>query len=115
MAHLQPGPDAGSCAQRDCGLWPPRLYAAANWNAGGLAHGDGGSRPWLDKLTPADLAGNITLHGWRTTTVGSLLLRVIYHYWYHIGEIMSIRQQLGQPNLPDFVGDIDDLAPYRPE
>lgn len=71
--------------------------------------------PWLDQLTSDDLAGAITLRGWRTTTVGSLLLRVIYHYWYHIGEIMAIRQQLGHPNLPDFVGDIDDKAPYRQE
>ena len=71
--------------------------------------------PWLDQITTAKLQEEITLRGWRTTTIGSLMLRVIYHYWYHIGEIMSIRQQLGQPNLPDFVGDIDDLAPYRPE
>jgi uncharacterized damage-inducible protein DinB len=71
--------------------------------------------PWLDQLTTAKLAEEFTLRGWRTTTVGSLMLRVIYHYWYHIGEIMAIRQQLGHPNLPDFVGDIDDEAPYRAE
>ena len=71
--------------------------------------------PWLDQLTTAKLAEEITLRGWRTTTVGSLMLRVIYHYWYHIGEIMAIRQQLGHPSLPDFVGDIDDEAPYRAE
>lgn len=71
--------------------------------------------PWLDGLTSADLAGEITLRGWRTTTVGSLLLRVVYHYWYHIGEIMAIRQQLGHGDLPEFVGYIDDEAPYRPE
>lgn len=71
--------------------------------------------PWLDRLTSDDLAGNLTLTGWRTTTVGSLLLRVIYHYWYHIGEIMAIRQQLGHRDLPEFVGEIDDEAPYRSE
>jgi len=71
--------------------------------------------PWLDQITTAKLQEEITLRGWRTTTIGSLMLRVIYHYWYHIGEIMSIRQQQGRPNLPDFVGDIDDLAPYRAE
>ncbi|MFN8466698.1 MAG: DinB family protein [Caldilineaceae bacterium] len=73
------------------------------------------SDPWLDQITTDKLQEELTLRGWRTTTIGSLMLRVIYHYWYHIGEIMSIRQQLGQPNLPDFVGDIDDLAPYRAE
>jgi uncharacterized damage-inducible protein DinB len=71
--------------------------------------------PWLDQLTTARLQEDIVLRGWRTTTIGSLMLRVIYHYWYHIGEIMAIRQQQGQPDLPDFVGDLDDLAPYRAE
>jgi hypothetical protein len=40
---------------------------------------------------------------------------VIYHYWYHLGENMAIRQQLGQSHLPQFVGDIDNKAPYRPD
>jgi uncharacterized damage-inducible protein DinB len=71
--------------------------------------------PWLDQLTAADLAGTITVRGWRTAIVGSLMQRVIYHYWYHIGEIMAIRQQLGNLNLPDFVGPIDEKAPYRTE
>jgi len=73
------------------------------------------AEPYLDQLTSARLAETIVIPGWRTTTPGSLMLRVIYHYWYHIGEIMAIRQQLGHPNLPDFVGDIDDQAPYRIE
>jgi hypothetical protein len=46
---------------------------------------------------------------------GSLLLRMIYHYWYHTGENAAIRQQLGHTSLPDFVGDIDHEAPYRPQ
>lgn len=73
------------------------------------------SDAYLDQITTAKLQEAITIRGWTTTTIGSLLLRVIYHYWYHIGEIMSIRQQLGHPALPDFVGDIDGEAPYRPE
>jgi hypothetical protein len=40
---------------------------------------------------------------------------VIYHYWYHIGENMAIRQQLGHDSLPQFVGNIDQAAPYRPD
>ena len=72
--------------------------------------------PWLDTLTTARLEQTVSLPGWSDTiTVGSLLLRVIYHYWYHTGEIMAIRQMLGHPGLPDFVGDIDAEAPYRPE
>jgi uncharacterized damage-inducible protein DinB len=71
--------------------------------------------PFLDQITTAKLQEPIEIRGWMTTTPGSLLLRVIYHYWYHIGEIMAIRQQLGHPNLPDFVGDLDSEAPYRAE
>ena len=40
---------------------------------------------------------------------------LIDHYWYHIGKSMAIRQLLGHAGLPDFVGDIDGEAPYRPE
>jgi len=31
------------------------------------------------------------------------------------GEDMAIRQSLGHTGLPEFVGDIDGEAPYRPE
>ena len=67
----------------------------------------------FDEITTARLQETLTIRGWTTTTLGSLLLRLIYHYWYHIGEIMSIRQQLGHGSLPDFVGNIDEEAPYR--
>ena len=73
------------------------------------------SDPFLDQITTAKLQAPIEIRGWTTTTPGSLLLRVIYHYWYHIGEIMAIRQQLGHANLPEYIGDIDTEAPYRPE
>ena len=46
---------------------------------------------------------------------GSLLQRMLYHYWYHTGENMAIRQMLQHVDLPEFVGDIDGEAPYRPE
>ena len=46
---------------------------------------------------------------------GNLLLRTIYHYWFHSGETAAIRQQLGHTNLPDFVGELDEVAPCRPE
>ena len=48
-------------------------------------------------------------------SVGTMLQRVIFHYWYHIGESQAVRQLLGHTNLPDFVGDIGGEAPYRPE
>jgi len=70
--------------------------------------------PFLDQITTAQFEGAIALGQWKTT-VGSLMLRVIYHYWYHTGEIMAIRQMLGHSGLPEFVGNIDEEAPYRAE
>lgn len=51
----------------------------------------------------------------RSRRVGSTVQRVIYHYWFHVGEITAIRQMLGHGEVPEFVGDIDGLAPYRAE
>jgi hypothetical protein len=71
--------------------------------------------PWLDALAPEDLLKTIDRgKNFGSYTLGSLLLRVIYHYWYHTGENLAIRQSLGHSNLPQFVGDIDHLAPYSP-
>jgi uncharacterized damage-inducible protein DinB len=72
--------------------------------------------PWLDALTSEMLHRTIEIPGGsKTLRFGSLLQRMIYHYWYHAGENMSIRQLLGHTGLPEFVGDIDNEAPYLPE
>jgi len=72
--------------------------------------------PWLDTLTTATLQEHpMRLGKPLARTFGNLLQRVIYHYWYHTGENMAIRQGLGHRRLPQFVGNIDDEAPYRPE
>lgn len=47
-------------------------------------------------------------------TIGTMLLRNIYHYWYHTGEAHTIRELLGHTNLPEYVGDISG-AYYRSE
>ncbi|HET7055986.1 MAG TPA: DinB family protein [Thermomicrobiales bacterium] len=72
--------------------------------------------PWLDAVTEETLLTRVTRDGQPTNvTFGSLLLRTTYHYWYHTGENAAIRQQLGHTALPEFVGNIDDEAPYRKE
>jgi len=72
--------------------------------------------PYLDGLTTAGLPADLPREGKSVgQSVGSALRRVTYHYWYHIGEIQAIRQMLGHDNLPEYVGDIEDEAPYRPE
>ena len=72
--------------------------------------------PWLDPLTPKKLSQNVISNGKEIQrTYGNLLQRTIYHYWYHLGENMAIRQSLGHTKLPQFVGSIDRKAPYQPE
>jgi hypothetical protein len=72
--------------------------------------------PYLESLTVADLQQLPPLtRAAASESVGTMLLRMIGHYWFHIGESQAVRQLLGHPNLPDFVGDIGREAPYRPE
>jgi hypothetical protein len=71
---------------------------------------------YLDSLSIADLQEFPTWKGKVIDeSVGTLILRVNGHYWFHNGEAQAVRQLLGHTNLPDFVGDIGEKAPYRPE
>jgi len=72
--------------------------------------------PWLDALTIEKLQQPVVIRGQPSEYIfGSLLQRVIYHYWYHAGENMAIRQMLKHTDLQEFVGDLDVEAPYRPD
>jgi hypothetical protein len=72
--------------------------------------------PWLDAVTTETLLSEATRDGKPIgVAIGSRLLRMIYHYWFHTGENAAIRQQLGHTDLPDFVGNIQDEAPFRTE
>lgn len=72
--------------------------------------------PWLDTLTSQSLLERAIRQGKPVArSHGNLLQRTIYHYWYHTGENLAIRQMLGHKRLPQFVGGIDEEAPYRPE
>ncbi len=74
------------------------------------------SAPYLDKLTTDSLKQELLLEGKPVgQSVGSAMRRMTYHYWYHVGEIQAIRQMLGHSELPEYVGAIETLAPYRPE
>jgi len=74
------------------------------------------SEPYLDSLTTETLLTNLLLNGEPTRqTRGSALRRITYHYWFHLGEILAIRQMIGGKDLPEYVGDIEGEAPYRPE
>lgn len=72
--------------------------------------------PWLDAVASDVLLTDVNRTGSSAgVTFGDLMLRTIYHYWFHTGENAAIRQALGHANLPDFVGDLEEHAPYRPE
>jgi hypothetical protein len=71
---------------------------------------------WLDSLTTRKLLQYVEIDGKKTARMyGNLLLRVIYHYWYHIGENMAVRKILGHTGMGYFVGSIETKAPYTPE
>lgn len=72
--------------------------------------------PFLDSLPTEGLCADLLCEGKSVgQTVGSALRRITYHYWYHVGETQAIRQMLGHKDLPEYVGDIEIEAPYRPE
>ena len=70
---------------------------------------------FLDTLTPEKLQGHLVREGKPVDeNIGTLLMRNIYHYWYHTGEASAVRQLLGHAHVPEFVGDFK-TAFYRPE
>ncbi|HKI58986.1 MAG TPA: DinB family protein [Trueperaceae bacterium] len=59
---------------------------------------------WLDGLDEGALRGHVQGRRlFEVENVGSLLTRVIGHYYLHIGQITAIRKLLGYP-VPGFVG-----------
>lgn len=70
---------------------------------------------YLDTLTTKTLQTRFTVDGKPfPENVGTMLLRNLYHYWFHTGEAHAIRQMLGHTGLPDFVGNMA-AAVYIPE
>lgn len=70
---------------------------------------------FLDTLTTEKLQEHFEFRG-RTMeeSIGTMLQRNLYHYWFHLGEAHAIRQQLGHKNLPQFVGNFAEYI-YTPE
>jgi hypothetical protein len=70
---------------------------------------------FLETVTTELLEGYYSERGVQSSeTIGTKLLRNIYHYWYHIGEARTVRELLGHTGLPEYVGDMS-LATYRSE
>jgi hypothetical protein len=69
---------------------------------------------FLDALTEDQLSTHFLWDGKPVPEdVGTLLLRNLFHYWFHTGEAHAIRQVLGHRDLPQFVGDLSQVR-YRP-
>jgi DinB family protein len=76
------------------------------------------SEPFLDALTMARLRRDLPLPSGKKSgqTQGDAIRRMTYHYWFHIGEILAIRQMLkAKKKLPEYVGSLEAKAPFRPE
>ncbi len=70
---------------------------------------------YLDAVTSEDLELYLQYKGKEfPESIGTLLLRNIYHYWMHTGEARTIREMLGHHDLPEYVGDMSQ-ATYRHE
>jgi hypothetical protein len=89
---------------------PPLEEMWAAWNAITQAADE-----FLDGLATERLLQHLEWNGKRLQeSIGTMLLRNLYHYWFHTGEAHAVRQLLGHTGLPDFVGDMS-AAWYRPE
>ena len=70
--------------------------------------------PFLDNITAEMLTTHFEFRGEPMgESMGTMLQRNIYHYWFHTGEAHGVRQQLGHGDLPQFVGSMETAA-YRP-
>ncbi len=70
---------------------------------------------WLDGLTTQQLSDRPVLNTASAQDFGTMLLRMTYHYFVHCGESSAVRQMVEGGELPEFVGDIQDEAPWRAE
>ena len=101
VAYAYGAPMSTPALSNTIGLWGEIIQASA---------------PYVESITTEILTRELPLDGKPVgQSVGSALRRMTYHYWYHIGEIQAIRQMLGHAGLPEYVGNIESLAPYRPE
>lgn len=89
---------------------PPLNESWAAWEAATAA-----VDPFLDELTTERMLEHLSTNGTTAPeSIGTMLLRVLYHYWFHIGEAYAVRQMLGHTDLPEFVGALGKDAPFKP-
>ena len=72
------------------------------------------SDDYLFQMKESDLLEKMVVKGKELPfNIGTMISRVIYHYWYHNGEMQALRQLMGHSDLPDFVSDdIETVGSY---
>lgn len=88
---------------------PPLAEMWSAWNTVTKA-----ANLYLETLTSTELGRIFPNQTRRQETIGTMLYRMIYHYWYHLGESQAIRQLLGHQGVGGFVGNMK-TAQYQPE
>jgi len=64
------------------------------------------SDDYLCQLKESNLLDHMIVKGKELPfNIGTMISRVIYHYWYHNGEMQVLRQLMGHSDLPEFVSD----------
>ena len=74
--------------------------------------------PRLDELTAASMSDYLAGDASRQENIGTRLLRINYHYWFHLGEALAVRQLLAgesQHPLPEFVGSMEAVPWLSPD
>jgi len=72
------------------------------------------SDDYLYQLKESDLLGHMIVEGKKLPfNIGTMISRVIYHYWYHNGEMQALRQLMSHSDLSEFVSDdIETIGSY---
>lgn len=101
-ATMEPGEDRSAVSGPDADGTPPPMKVALRRLRSAKA-----SVSWTD-----DAGSDVLSRAGRRGSVGTTLMRVMLHTWFHIGEINAIRQMLGHDEII-YVGDMKDRLEWR--
>jgi len=63
------------------------------------------SEDYLVKLSKEDMEKRLIVNGKElSANIGTMFMRITYHYFYHVGEMQAVRQLLGHSDLPSYIG-----------
>lgn len=101
-ATQEPGGDRPAASGSDADGTPPPMKVALRRLSSAKA-----SVSWAD-----DAGSDVLSRSGGRESVGTALMRVVLHTWFHTGEINAIRQMLGHDEII-FVGEMKDRLEWR--